>query len=112
MKTYLGYGTSVDLVFMLLGIGLTDNTVAELIGSNFTLLLELLLLVVEVVVDVHATEVKISDGVFDFVTVIVELVSAKVDGFFEVDDEGDVPTRSAKSSGNRRDGEKDCVLLL
>uniref|UniRef100_A0A1B0B9G9 Uncharacterized protein n=1 Tax=Glossina palpalis gambiensis TaxID=67801 RepID=A0A1B0B9G9_9MUSC len=77
--------------------------ICVVIGSNFTLLLELLLLVVEVVVDVHATEVKISDGVFDFVTVIVELVSANVDGFFEVDDEGDVPTRSAKSSGNRRD---------
>uniref|UniRef100_A0A1A9UMC5 Uncharacterized protein n=1 Tax=Glossina austeni TaxID=7395 RepID=A0A1A9UMC5_GLOAU len=51
-------------------------------------------------------------GLFDFVTVIVELVSANVDGFFETDDKGDLPTRSAQSPGNRQDGEKDCVLLL
>uniref|UniRef100_A0A1A9ZBF4 Uncharacterized protein n=1 Tax=Glossina pallidipes TaxID=7398 RepID=A0A1A9ZBF4_GLOPL len=73
------------------------------VGSNFALLVELLLLVVEVVVDVHVMEGKILDGLFDFVTVIVEFVSANVDGFFEADVESDLPTRSVKSSANRRD---------
>uniref|UniRef100_A0A1A9X2V1 Uncharacterized protein n=1 Tax=Glossina brevipalpis TaxID=37001 RepID=A0A1A9X2V1_9MUSC len=85
-------------------------SVLVVIGSSFTLLLELLLLVVVVVVVVHAAEVKISDGVFDFAIVMVELVSANVDDFFEVDDEGDAPTRSARSSGNRRDDSNDMYI--